>query len=308
MAEAYMLDANSARAWQNNLMLRIVLLAAILAAMPGLSAYASGSDNAASTTEILQRLDALERQNGELRAEVTRLRSQVDANSQHPQIAQTTEDPVAAGVEGAPYAAHNRGTPVQVGFRTGWSESPYAMPGGFFYGAFLNHLLLTEEDGIPYGVVTGELMAGVILGNHAVTTANLASQLGVAGPVSTSLLTLEIQPTVQYHADLARMGLPKLAALDPYVLGGPGIWVSMMTTPVVVKGSIPGSGYRHQDADLQPGGVFGFGSTLRLGKLFEMPAAQGILDKSTVGAEWRYNYLANGAGFNQYTGSVAFGF
>jgi hypothetical protein len=102
--------------------------------------------------------------------------------------------------------------------------------------------------------------------------------------------------------------MPKLSFIDPYVLAGPGIWISLMTTPVVVKGSVPGSGYRHQDADLQPGGVFGLGSNLRLGKLFELPAAQGVLDHSSVGAEWRYNYLANGAAFNQYTGSLAFGF
>jgi len=299
-----MLVGSSARLWVDDLLRRVVWLVAILAVMPGVAAYAQSADNAASTTAILQRLDTLERQNGELRAQVTRLQQQVDATSRSSQITQTN----AAGAEGTRYSARNGGTPVQVGLRTGWSESPYKMPGGFFYGAYLNDLLLTEEDGIPYGYITGELMAGVILGNHAVTTANLTSQLGVTGNVSTSLATLEIQPTVQYHADLARMGLPQLSFVDPYILAGPGIWISMMTTPVVVKGSIPGNGYRHEDADIQPGGVFGFGSTLRLGKLFELPAAQGLLDKTTAGAEWRFNDLANGQGFNQYTGSLAFGF
>ncbi len=49
-------------------------------------------------------------------------------------------------------------------------------PGGFFYGAFINDRLFTQEDGIPYGDVSGELMAGVVLGNHAVASGNLAKQ------------------------------------------------------------------------------------------------------------------------------------
>jgi hypothetical protein len=299
--EDVMAQRNGSRVWHGALTRLIVWSVAVLAAMPSLTACAGGADDPGSNNAIVQRLDALERQNDELRTEVARLRQQVDSPTPS---AQTAGAPVAADL--APERDH--GTPVQVGFRTGWAESPYAMPGGLFYSAFLNHLLLSEEDGIPYGHVTGELMAGVILGNHAVTTANLASQLGVTGAVSSSLSTLEIEPTVQYHADFAHLGLPQLAGVDPYILGGPGIWVSMMTTPVVVKGSVAGRGYRHEDADLQPGGVFGFGSTLHLGQLLDLPAAQGLLDKSTLGAEWRYNYLANGQGINQYTGSLAFGF
>ena len=38
-----------------------------------------------------------------------------------------------------------------------------------------------------------------------------------------------------------------------------------------------------------------------------VPPIQRILNKTYLGAEWRYNALANGEGFNQYTGSVAFG-
>ncbi len=298
-----MLVGSDRRHWFGDLIGRVVGFMAILAVMPALAAYAESSDNTASTTAILQRLDTLERQNGELRAEVTQLRQQVDATSRSSQIAQTN----AAG-EGSQYSARSGGTPVQVALSAGWSESPYKMPGGFFYGVNLRDLLLTEEDGIPYGYVSGEMMVGAILGNHAVTKANLTSQLGVTGDVSTWLATLELQPTVQYHADFARMGLPQLSFVDPYILAGPGIWISMMSTPVVVKGSMAGNGFRHEDADFQPGGVFGFGSALRLGKLFDVPAAQGLLDKSTVGAEWRFNTLANGQGFSQYTGSIAFGF
>ena len=38
-------------------------------------------------------------------------------------------------------------------------------------------------------------------------------------------------------------------------------------------------------ADLQPGGVFGFGSTVHLGQLLDVTAVQGLLNKSTLGTE-----------------------
>jgi hypothetical protein len=197
--------------------------------------------------------------------------------------------------------------PVSVGFRTGWAESPYDMPGGFFYGAFLNHRLLTQSDGIPHGEISGELMVGAIFGNHAMTNANLASQLGVVGPNSSWLTTVEIEPTVQYHLDLSSVGLASLEAIKPYVLAGPGMWISLMSTPVHVSKSVPGNGFRHSDADVQPGGVYGLGFDVQLGKLVSIPAIEGVLDKTAFGAEWRYNTMANGEQFQQYTGSLTFG-
>jgi len=260
----------------------------------------------ASSTLILNRLDELERQNAELRAQIAQLRQTVNANTQKAAEAQASAAQAASQV--AEYKERKpRSRDVQVGLRTGYSDSPYAMPGGYFYGAFLSDRLLTEEDGIPYGNVTGELMAGAVLGNNAKTSANLYCQLAKCS-TKTSLTTVEIQPTVQYHADLKSLGLPQLAMLDPYALAGPGFWIGLMSTPVVVKGDVPGAGYRHTDADFQPGGVFGFGTNIILGRMLESRPIQGILDRSQVGAEWRYNLMANGEGFNQYTGTVAFGF
>ena len=82
---------------------------------------------------------------------------------------------------------------------------------------------------------------------------------------------------------------------------GPGIWISTLSTPLVVKGSVPGERFRHSDADVQPGGVYGLGFELALSEL-NAPPIQRILDRLSVGAEWRYNGLANGEGFQQYTG------
>ena len=118
--------------------------------------------------------------------------------------------------------------------------------------------------------------------------------------------TIEIEPTVQYHADPALFGFERWSWAKPYLLAGPAIYIGVLSTPVVVKGDMAGAGFRHSDADVQGGGVVGFGTELALGHLNLRPI-QGILDRTFAGAEWRYNEMANGEGFNQYTGSVAFG-
>ncbi len=200
-----------------------------------------------------------------------------------------------------------RPTAVQVGFLTGWSEQPYDMPGGFFWGAYLRDGLLTEEDGVPGGTVSGELMAGIVMGSHVLTSGNLASALTAGHPPFESWMnTIEIQPTAQYHLDMTAVGLPSWENFKPYVLAGPAIWISQMSTPVV-NGPVPGGRYRHYDASTQAGGVYGGGFQLSLAGL-KCPAIQGILNKTSVGAEWRYNELANGEQFQQYMGSIALGF
>jgi hypothetical protein len=59
------------------------------------------------------------------------------------------------------------------------------------------------------------------------------------------------------------------------------------------------------NADFQGGGVIGLGAQLSLSAL-EVDSIQGILNKSFLGAEWRYNHMANGQGFSQFTGSLGF--
>lgn len=286
-----------------------------------------------STARILERLDILERENSELRAEVQRQKEQLRNLTQKTEATYQTQaaqvnaldQKLTSSTQALPkietqldyVQKKQRHLPVQVGFRTGWSESPYDMPGGYFYGAYLSDKLLDDGDGVPGGYITGELMAGIVLGNNALTNANLLSQLlpvvgAPATPFKTYLDTIEIQPTVQYHLDLASVGLEDLKAFKPYALAGPGIWISTLTTPVVVgkfpvKGAVPGFGYRHSDADVQPGGVYGLGFELALSSLHG-GVLQGILDRTSIGAEWRFNDLANGENFQQYTGSIAFGF
>jgi hypothetical protein len=278
--------------------------------------------HAESNARIMARLAAIERENAELRAEVRqqkqefeefRQRSEAASQNQNAQVTELNQK-VTASAEALPriesqvdYVQQRQvDQPVKVGFRTGWAESPYDMPGGFFYGAYLADRLLTHEDGIPGGYISGELMAGIVLGNHTNTPANLVGQL-TGKPSYSYLDTIEIQPTAQYHLDFATLGMRQLAALKPYALIGPGIWISTLSTPLVVHGSVPGEKYRHSDADVQPGGVYGLGFELALSEL-DAPPIQKILNRLSVGGEWRYNGLANGEGFQQYTGSLAIGF
>jgi hypothetical protein len=282
------------------------------------SAASAKSSRAATAQRMMQaQIDLLQKQNEMLerqnrgiqeqltkqKAEIDALREQMRTNAQP--VAELQHETVQMKQQVASIVKKQSDLPFEVGFRTGWGESPYDMPGGFFFGAYLNHRLLTEEDGIPGGFISGELMAGAILGNHANTNANLVGQLTGASS-STWLDTIEIQPTVQYHLDLASLGHPELKAFQPYALAGPAMYIDLMSTPLAIKGSKPGESYRHYDADFQGGGVFGLGFELGLNAL-HVPAIQKILDKSFVGAEWRYNQMGNGEGFNQYSGSVSFG-
>jgi len=268
--------------------------------------------------ELLEkRNQALADQNRAIQSQLSGQKAEIDALKQQ---LQGTAQPVASLQQEVPKIQRQvadiekkqSDLPFEVGFRTGWSESPYDMPGGFFYSAYLNHRLLTAEDGIPGGFVSGELMAGVVLGNHAVTAANLASILTAtpstvaASPASSWMDTIEIQPTVQYHLDPTTLGHEELAWFKPYVLAGPGMWINLLSTPIVSSGKQPGENFRHYDADFQGGGVFGLGTEFSLSAL-KVPAIQRILDKSMVAAEWRYNQFGNGEAFQQYTGSVGFG-
>lgn len=298
----------------------MVVMATEIAVWMPAAALAAGTGKLSASQRALEaRLELLEKQNQMLEQQNRTIQSQVSAQKQEidalKQQMQGTVQPVASLQQDMPklkqqvskIEAKQSDLPFEVGFRTGWGESPYGMPGGLFYGAYLNHRLLDHDDGVPGGFVSGELMAGVIMGNHAVTSANLASILVPAlGSQSTWIDTVEIQPTVQYHLDPGLLGYENLSWIKPYVLAGPAMWIGLMSTPVVVKGKMAGDNFRHYDANFEGGGVFGLGTELSL-SVIKIPAIQGILDKTFVGPEWRYNQMANGQGFNQYSGSIGFG-
>ena len=81
----------------------------------------------------------------------------------------------------------------------------------------------------------------------------------------------------------------------------------MLRTPADGLSDIARQHATSLNADVQPGGVYGLGFELALSEL-NAPPIQRILNRLSVGAEWRYNELANGEGFQQYTGSLSIGF
>ncbi len=281
------------------------------------SAFAADSGAKVSSSRAMEaRFEALERQNqmleqqnraieGQLSAQKTEIdtlkqqlrgAAQPVASLQHemPKLQQQVADVKLAQFD----------IPLQVGFRVGWSQSPYGMPGGLFYGAFLNHRLLSPEDGVPGGFVSGELIAGWTQGTSTASSGNLLSIL-TGKSAHAWLDTVQIQPTVQYHLDFGLLGYPALATFKPYVLAGPGMWINLMSTPIVSSHGA-GAGFRHYDADVQGGGVFGIGNETSL-SMIRVERIQGILDKTFLGAEWRHNQYGNGQGYEQYIGSLAFG-
>lgn len=296
----------------------IVIAISFAAARPTIAA---DSDPARRTKESQRELElkieqlqeqnrALESQNRVIQEQLNTQKQEIDTLMRQ---MQATAQPVATLQQQVPrmqqelsdVAKKQRSLPFEVGFRTGYSESPYGLPGGFYYAAFLNHRLLSHEDGIPGGFLSGELLVGWTQGNHKVTKANLVSQLGYPG-FSSWVYTLSLQPTVQYHLEPALLGMKALEAFKPYVLAGPAMYINLLSTPIVVGKGTSGHDYRHYTADPQGGGVYGAGFELGLSAL-RMPLIQGILDKSFVGAEYRFNQYGNGQGYNQYTGSVSFG-
>lgn len=303
--------------------LAIGLTISLAAARPTIAA-GSGSDPASgpkvvrvSQQELQLRINQLGEQNRTLEIQNRAIQEQLNTQKQEIDTLmhqmQATAQPVATLQQQVPQlqqelsdvAKKQSSVPLEVGFRTGWSESPYGMPGGFYYGAFLNHRLVSHEDGLPGGFLAGEMLVGWTQGNHVKTNANLLSQL-VGPPFSTWIYTLSLQPTVQYHLDPALWGMESLAAFKPYALAGPAMYINLLSTPVVVKKGNPGAGYRHYDADVQGGGVWGLGFELALSAL-KVTSIQRLLDKSFVGAEWRFNEYGNGQGYSQYTGSLSFG-
>jgi hypothetical protein len=282
----------------------IVIVTGLLMPPP---ARAGSSGKVCASRKLLEaRIEALEEQNRILRQQgraiqnqLSEQKSEIEALKKRPPVAPQSIATLPHELprftsELAGIAEDQSDLPFELGFRVGWSETPYKMPGGFFYGAYFNHRLLTNEDGVAGGFVSGELMAGAVLGDK-----------GQSGSNRAFLDTLEIQPTVQYHLDPALLGKGWPSAIRPYLLAGPGMWINLLSAPIVA-GSLASAGFRRYNVDFQGGGIFGLGAGVSLSAL-KAPAVQRILDKSFLGAEWRYNQFGNGQSFQQYAGSIGLG-
>lgn len=273
---------------------------------------------------LAERVDGLERENRSLRQEVSTLRGQFQATTpavsalqqQVPQADQritAVEKKVAAdAAKVADVEKKARELPYEIGFRTGYGSAPFGLPGGFDWNAYLNHRLVSQEDGIPYGDLTGEIAIGLLQGNHRPLTVTTLAGTPLEHPVKTqaSEELAIVMPTLQYHMRGFRL-------LNPYFLAGPALAITVAQLrplnagqlplpPEARKRGLPTVGTAHVFA----GGVFGAGLKLGLSLLasaIDLPVLSPILERTRVGPEFRYHIIENGEDFFEYTGGIGIG-
>jgi len=292
---------------------------------------AKGADPSVRQTlnRMSQRLDSLESENLYLRGEVSALKKELDAQTptvsamQHhltetmpkteQQVASIQKDVVANSDKMKSLSDIMARRGLEIGFRTGYSEVPFDLPGGFYWDAHINHRLLTREDGVPFGDLRGEVAIGLIEGNneHLSVTTLGGTPLQHNVNTSTSLEMVELQPTLQYT-------LRTLEPLEPYVLAGPQMAIVVAESSPLNAGQLPLPPQLRQKglptvgtAHVFGGAVFGAGINYRLSSVAEalhMPKLAPILSNLSFGPEWRYNVLENGENYQSYSGSIQLGF
>jgi hypothetical protein len=314
--------------------LALVLLVGCLLFPTGVRAGStSGSDPSVKQMmrQVEQRLDTVEQENRSLREQVLELRQQV--NTQAPTVSAMqqhltqdmpkTEQRVA-NIEKWQEASDQQLASLKLheespfkgsglGFRAGWSEVPFDLPGGFYWDMHLGHRLFEERDGIPWGDINGELAIGLIEGNQQNSTLSTLAGTPLAHPVNTqdSATLVTIAPTVRYT-------LRRLEPFEPTVFAGPEILINLFETrplnagqlplpPEISQKGIPTIGSGHVFA----GAVFGADLQYRLSDIasaLNIPASERFFSKITVGPEWRYHAMENGENFQSYSGEITVGF
>ncbi len=281
--------------------------------------------------QVEQRLDTVEQENRSLREQVLELRQQVNtqaptvsAMQQHlTQTMPQTEQRVANMEKMQEASDRQIATLTQhvespfkgsgLGFRAGWSEVPFDLPGGFFWDMHLGHRLFEEQDGIPWGDINGELAIGLIEGNQEPATVTTLAGTPLQHPVNTqaSATLVTVAPTVRYT-------LRKLEPFEPTLFAGPEVLINVFETRPLNAGQLPlppelrqkgiptiGSGH------VFAGAVFGADLQYRLSDIasaLNIPQAGRFFSKVTLGPEWQYHAMENGENFQSYSGEITIGF
>lgn len=253
-----------------------------------------------------------QRQMEKTSADLAQERANVVALRQQLQAASTTASETRSGLSKAEAAmsdlkVRSPGAPsTQWGARFGWQGFPFKQRnnGGFFYGVFVDHRLLAETDGVPFGDLDGEIMIAYgkseVEDNVKVTTALLGPQ-----KVQFRQHQVSVLAGGRYFLNLWK----KDWGFRPYITGGPGIWVNVVNSPPLLVGqiphppefsakklSVPGT------AEAFGGGYVGAGWTYSLAGT-DLP----IVSRLQVGFDYRYNMFATGQRFSMYSFSIAAG-
>ncbi len=303
----------------------ILLLGSFVYAHDAYAAGAKGSSaNVTQTLQRLeQRLDTVEQENRALKEQVLELKQQVTPAVTTMQEMPKTQARVAnlekvmadSDKQLASLKEHTE-SPFKgsgLGFRAGWSEVPFDLPGGFYWDAHLGHRLFEQQDGIPFGDINGELAIGLIQGNQkeeSVTT--------LAGTPLVHNVTTRDSATLALIAPTVRYTLRALEPFEPTLIAGPEILINVFETRPLNAGQLPlppqlrqkgiptiGSGH------VFAGGVFGVDLQYRLSDVSEalnVHRFDRLFSKITIGPEWRYHAMENGENFNSYAGEITVGF
>jgi hypothetical protein len=184
------------------------------------------------------------------------------------------------------------------GVRAGYQGFPFGQrEGGFFYGLFLDHLLMQRSEGMPGGDLDLELGAGVGFSGNDEVVVN-STVVGEPTKVDFRQRMISIWPDLKYRYDRWQS-----YGFMPYLTGGPGIWVDIIETPPLVGGlQFPTKelGGRKlpeiAGADLFEGAQGGAGFEFSLAR-FHHP----IFERMRLGFDYRYAAWTTGQRFSTYS-------
>jgi len=277
------------------------------------AAHGRAGDLARQLQQVDSRLDALEEENGRLRAEVEELREKLKSPAIPPQqralVLNGTQRPTEPHDDrsgGHPIERVSASGTTEIGFRSGWGTSPYDLPGGVYLGVYADHILFTEVDGVPYGSLSLEGSLGFLQGEKE--TAQITTLLG-RRQARLAVNVIEFEPAFKYRVQ-------SLENLEPYALAGPEIFAPLVESPPLTGGqvSLPPQLQRRglptaTTGTIEGGAGFGLGFRFSLAQLARRDALfSSQLRQAALGAEWRYHYMARGEQFQQYTVSASLSF
>jgi hypothetical protein len=291
--------------------------------MPAVSvasaAEGSAAPEAAAATSLAARVDRIEAQLTQVQAEVAQLKSekqavQADLDSQKQeaaslkaQLAQAAKAPPAAQAKSTQVAADDSRDPAppstQWGTRLGWQGFPFGQEGGgFYYGFFLDHRLVSQAEGIPFGDFDVEVALGIARSgsDHLIVTSDV-----LGGPVKSEFrqTILSIEPGLKYYFN---RWAP--SGVRPYIVGGPGVWADIVGTPPLFIGENPPAKELAArklpvdgSADVFEGVHGGAGLALSLART-QLP----IIENMNLGFDYRYVAWTTGQRFSTYAFSLSY--
>jgi hypothetical protein len=270
-----------------------------------------------ASAQLLQRMDRLENRVTGLEAQVVTLKREKTAaqeSLQHQQDADATlQAQMARNTASVAEEPSERDPRVSIdprderprhdlissyGVRAGYQGFPFGQKeGGFFYGLFLDHLLMQQSEGMPGGDLDLELGAAVAFSGNDELTVN-STVVGAPTQVDFRQRMISVWPALKYRYDRWQS-----YGFAPYLTGGPGIWVDIIETPPLVGGlQFPPTGLAGRKlpaiagASLFEGAQGGAGFEYSLARL-----GNPVFSRMKVGFDYRYAAWTSGQRFSTYS-------